>query len=90
MKSIDSLKPGAHARIVRLGGERAFRRRLMELGLLPGSRLKLVRRADVGDVLELEVRRARVTVRRSEAREIEVDQIEPAPIRVPLPAGNLR
>lgn len=90
MKSIDHLKPGSQATIVRLGGERLFRRRLMELGLLPGSRIRLVRRSDVGDVLELEVRRSRVTVRRGEAREIEVEAVEPAPIRVPLPAGNLR
>jgi ferrous iron transport protein A len=49
-------------------GERAFRCRLMELGLLPGTILRVVRRVDVGGVLELEVRGCRLTVRRGEAR----------------------
>jgi len=71
--SLDSLPPGRSARVVSLGGERAFRRRLMEMGLLPGTPVRVVRRADVGGVLELEVRGCRVTVRSSDARALEVD-----------------
>jgi ferrous iron transport protein A len=66
--SLDTLSPGTRARLVSLGGERGFRCRLMELGLLPGTTLHLVRRVDVGGVLELEVRGCRLTVRRGEAR----------------------
>jgi len=66
--NLDTLAPGSRARLVSLGGERAFRCRLMELGLLPGSILRVVRRVDVGGVLELEVRGCRLTVRRGEAR----------------------
>lgn len=68
MTSLDTLSPGTRARLVSLGGERGFRCRLMELGLLPGTTLHLVRRVDVGGVLELEVRGCRLTVRRGEAR----------------------
>ena len=71
--TLDAWETGRSARLVRLGGERSFRRRLMELGLLPGTPVRLVRRADVGGVLELEVRGCRVTVRRSEARLLEVE-----------------
>lgn len=73
MKTIAHLAAGSEARLVRIGGERSFRRRLMELGLLPGSMVRVVRRADVGGVLELEVRRSRVTVRSSEAGELMVE-----------------
>lgn len=73
IQTLDAWDAGRSARLVRLGGERSFRRRLMELGLLPGTTLRLVRRADVGGVLELEVRGCRVTVRRSEARLLEVE-----------------
>ncbi len=66
---------GSEARLLRIGGERSFRRRLLELGLLPGSLVRLIRRADLGGVLELEVRRSRVTVRSSEAGELEVDGV---------------
>ena len=70
--TLDVLEPGLSARVVRLGGERAFRRRLMELGLLPGTIVHVVRRAQVGGVLELEVRGCRVTVRNRDARSLEV------------------
>jgi len=75
--SLDSLRPGDRARLLSLGGERSFRRRLMELGLLPGTPVRLVRRADVGGVVELEVRGCRVTVRRGEASELEVGEVIP-------------
>lgn len=73
MTSLDTLASGSRARIVSLGGERGFRCRLMELGLLPGTTLRLVRRVDVGGVLEVEVRGCRLTVRRGEARELLVE-----------------
>jgi ferrous iron transport protein A len=67
MFPLSQLLPGRRARVSRLAGERGFRCRLMELGLLPGTELCLVRRADIGGVLELEVRRSRVTLRAAEA-----------------------
>ena len=70
--NLDSLEAGSVANVTRLSGERSFRRRLMELGLLPGTRLRLVRRADIGGVLVVDVRGCQVTLRRQEAREIEV------------------
>lgn len=73
MISIDDMSTGTSACLHAIGGERSFRRRLMELGLLPGTEVQLVRRADVGGVLELEVRGCRLSLRRSEAREIQVE-----------------
>lgn len=73
--SVDSLNPGARARLTEVGGERPFRRRLMELGLLPGTPVRLVRRSDVGGVLEMEVRGCRISVRRREAELIQIEQL---------------
>ncbi len=73
MTNLDTLSPGTRARLISVGGERAFRCRLMEMGLLPGTILQLVRRVDVGGVLELEVRGCRLTVRRGEARKLLVE-----------------
>jgi Fe2+ transport system protein FeoA len=70
MTSLDTLSPGSRARLLSVGGERAFRCRLMEMGLLPGTAVRLVRRADAGGVLELEVRGSRLTVRHGEARQL--------------------
>jgi ferrous iron transport protein A len=55
-----------------VGGERAFRRRLMELGLLPGTRVEVKGVAPLGDPIELLVRGASLSIRRSEARLIGV------------------
>ena len=44
----------------------------MELGLLPGTELKLVRRVDIGDLLELEVRGCHLSLRRSDAQHLMV------------------
>lgn len=73
MMSLLSLRPGTMARIVRLEGERSFRRRLMELGLLPGTRLRLVRTVAVGDLVEVEVRGCHISLRRSEADRLQVE-----------------
>jgi ferrous iron transport protein A len=65
--SLDQLAEGSVATLVEVDGLPALRRRLMELGLLPGTPLRLVRRLDTGGVLELEVRRSRLSLRRNEA-----------------------
>lgn len=67
MQSLASLADGSVGRLVRLTGDRSFRRRLMEFGLLPGTCVRVVRRAEIGGVLELEVRRTRLSVRIAEA-----------------------
>ena len=70
MTSLTNLLPGARARLVQVGGERSFRRRLMELGFLPGTLIRLIRRVDVGDLVELEVRGCHVSLRRAEADQL--------------------
>ena len=65
--TLDALEPGRSANLVSIEGERSFRCRLMELGLLPGTRVRVVRRVDVGGLLELEVRGSRLSLRRGEA-----------------------
>lgn len=76
MTPLDTLVAGASARLVSVGGDRSFRRRLMELGLLPGTAVRLVRRARIGGVLEIEVRGCRLSVRSAEARQL---LVEPEP-----------
>jgi len=73
MTRLSDLPAGSTVSLVEVGGDRAFRRRLMELGLLPGTRLRLVRRVDIGDLLELEVRGCHLSLRRSDARLVLVD-----------------
>jgi ferrous iron transport protein A len=70
MTRLSDLTTGSTASLTKIGGDRSFRRRLMELGLLPGTELTLVRQVKVGNVLELEVRGCHLSLRRSDAQHL--------------------
>jgi ferrous iron transport protein A len=71
-RTLDMLSPGESGVVARLDGEPAITRRLMELGLVSGTPVSVVRRAPLGDPLELKVRGVHLSLRRSEARTIHV------------------
>lgn len=65
---------GERFTIDRVGGERSFRRRLMELGLVPGTHVELVGVAPLGDPLELLVRGCSLSIRKGEALWVSVSR----------------
>ena len=58
--------------VTRVGGERGFRRRLMELGLVPGTRVSVEKIAPLGDPLELRARGCTLSIRAAEAGAVDV------------------
>ena len=70
--TLDTLVAGERATIESLDGEPAVMRRLMELGLIPGTPIAMIRRAPLGDPLEVEVRGVHLSLRRAEAGRIGV------------------
>ena len=72
VRTLDELALGERGVIDGIECAPAVARRLMELGLVPGTDVQLIRRAPLGDPLEVSVRGARLSVRRSEARHINV------------------
>ena len=74
LQSLDDIELGDEVTIASVGGARPFRRRLMEMGLLPGTRVIPRKRAPFGDPLELSVRGASISIRRAEARHIMVSR----------------
>ncbi len=66
--TLDELRPGQHGTIVRLSGPVAIRRRLAEMGLVPGVEAKVERVAPLGDPIEVGVRGYRLSLRRDQAR----------------------
>lgn len=68
------LNLGQSATVVRVEGAREFRRRLMELGIVPGIRICLKNVSPLGDPLNIEVRNARLSIRSEEARLIGVQE----------------
>lgn len=67
---LDELRPGESLNLASIGGARSFQRRLMELGFLPGTPVRLVRRVGIGDLVELELRGGHISLRSSEAAEL--------------------
>jgi Fe2+ transport system protein FeoA len=63
---------GAGVRVISVGGDRAFRRRLMELGLVPGTEVTIDKVAPLGDPLQLSARGCSLSIRAAEARAIHV------------------
>jgi len=74
MPSLADLPLKTIAIVCRVGGTRAFRRRLMELGLVPGTAISVVNVAPLGDPLELSVRGCRLSIRSHEAALVEIEQ----------------
>ena len=70
--ALDDLSPGESGVVLRVGGEPSVARRLMELGLVPGTTVEVVRRAPLGDPVELRLRQVHLSIRRSEAAHIHV------------------
>jgi ferrous iron transport protein A len=76
-----------HAGTVRgVDGARAFRRRLLEMGLVPGTSVRVVTIAPLGDPLQIEVRGGQWSIRRAEAAQIavEADAAPAAPAKRPV------
>lgn len=64
---------GRTARILDVGGARAFRRRLLELGLVPGTDVEVVRIAPLGDPIELVARGCFLSIRKEDAASVLVE-----------------
>jgi ferrous iron transport protein A len=69
------LKVGQSARILKLSADAsAYRSRLMAMGLLPGTVFKVSRIAPLGDPIEIEVRGYALSLRKSEATLLQLEE----------------
>ncbi|GMV95979.1 MAG: ferrous iron transport protein A [Phycisphaerae bacterium] len=68
--TLDNLRVGEQGRVKSLGGAPDVRRRLAEMGLTPGTLLKVVRFAPLGDPIDVEVRGYHLSLRKHEARQV--------------------
>ncbi|MGN0852605.1 MAG: ferrous iron transport protein A [Kiritimatiellia bacterium] len=72
MKTLKEVAIGGRARIVRLHGEGAVRRRILDMGLVKGTEVVVRKVAPIGDPIELSVRGYELSIRKDEAALIEV------------------
>ena len=69
-QTLDSLETGRRGRIATVGGPAGIRRRLLEMGLTPGTMVRVVRFAPLGDPIDIEVRGYHLSLRKHEARQV--------------------
>ena len=73
MKTLKQVKVGATVRVVKLHGEGAIKRRIMDMGITRGTEVFVRKVAPLGDPMELRVRGYELSIRRSDAEMIEVE-----------------
>jgi ferrous iron transport protein A len=73
MRTLKDIPIGGHAGIVRLNGEGALKRRMMDMGLTKGTEVFIRKVAPLGDPMELTVRGYELSIRKGDAETIEVE-----------------
>ncbi len=73
--TLNQLPIGKEAIITRVGGEGVLRCRLLDMGLIPKTRIVIQKIAPMGDPLELRIRGYTLTIRIDDAKNIEVEAI---------------
>ena len=71
--TLDKLPVGSSGVITAVGGDGALRCRLLDMGLIPRTRITLQKTAPMGDPIEIRVRGYELTLRVEEAKKIEVE-----------------
>ena len=70
--TLDSLKPGQSAVIHTVGGEGALRQHFLDMGVIPGAQITLVKFAPMGDPIEFRIHSYELTLRVDDAKRIEI------------------
>jgi ferrous iron transport protein A len=70
--SLAKLPIGAQGRVIAVNGSGAIARRLMEMGVVPGAPVRVIKAAPLGDPIEVRVRGYHLALRRTEAQTISV------------------
>ncbi|MBE6804043.1 MAG: ferrous iron transport protein A [Clostridia bacterium] len=76
MKSLKDVKIGGTAKVIKVHGEGAIRRRIMDMGITKGVELYVRKVAPLGDPLEIYVRGYELSLRKADAEMIEVEDIK--------------
>ena len=72
------MKEGETGKIIRIGGNGALRRRILEMGLLKDSEVYVEKYAPLKDPIELIVKGYHLSMRVNEASQIMVEKVEPS------------
>ena len=72
INALNRLQPGEEGVITKVKGYGAFRKRINEMGFVPGTTVKVIKKAPLGDPMELELMGYRISLRKNEANLIDI------------------
>ncbi len=73
MKTLRDVPIGGKAKVVKIHGEGAVKRRIMDMGITKGIEVQVQKVAPLGDPIELTVRGYELSIRKADAESIEVE-----------------
>ena len=76
--TLRELKPGESAIVETVGGEGALRQHFLDMGVIPGAEVTVIKLAPMGDPMELRIHGYELTLRLAEAEKIAVTPAEPS------------
>ena len=74
-RTLDRLEEGEEARVLALGHSGAMRRRLQDIGLIPGTTVRCLQKSRRGDMTACLIRGAVIALRRQDARLVTLQQV---------------
>ena len=72
MRTLKEVKVGETVKVVKLHGEGAVKRRIMDMGITRGVEVKIIKIAPLGDPIEVEIRGYNLSIRKGDAEKIEM------------------
>ena len=79
VKSLRDMKPLDRGKIIKVGGGKGIRRRLMDMGVVNGAEVVVQRVAPLGDPVEVRIKGYDLALRLEEAENISVETVEAKP-----------
>jgi ferrous iron transport protein A len=73
IRALSDLRPGERGTITRIGNKGVFRHRIMDMGVVPGAEIEMVRVAPLGDPVEFRIKGYNLSLRKGDAKEVEVE-----------------
>ncbi|MCR5706020.1 MAG: ferrous iron transport protein A [Acholeplasmatales bacterium] len=70
---LSQLKPGQTCVVTKVNGEGRLRRRLFDMGVTPGAEIAVVKKAPLGDPVQVTIRNYELTLRKNESALVEVE-----------------
>ena len=76
MSNLSELEIGKKGIVIKVGGEGALRRRLLDMGITPNTLVMVRKVAPLGDPIEISLRGYGLAIRQDDARKIEVEELD--------------